>query len=419
MMYSLGTDWLTQAHAEISFAKQEMSFRIEPHILGRVPITVMPASKSSNRYCITRVPEFDFGGPAEHLADPEVPVVPALPEFINIVNITSEEEEDPAAGQHGVTSTNISDSTKEEHHGEYEIPLPTEESAARNAAINDEEEVTTSTEYPDLSEEWSLKKQCFNELDAIWGPFDIDACCDTIGLNAQLPLYWSLLQDCLQQNRTHKKMYCNPPFSRIDEIVSHCLACAEDSPHTTSAVLVLPWWPDAPWFSKDSQKFHIVRDYPVGSEIAIDIGYSPEALDRRTYAIPWPIIVVSTHAATRVRDPGLPHIIAVPENVVVHRDNSLAEFLTQPKSAAVESEVVNARLPTQPRDEHSPDSLQRTVYNMQKPHFDNNSLKSFSTPEHLPAHRKHRFMQHNRLRLFRSNISVRESNMPFVRTGSL
>jgi hypothetical protein len=172
----LGTDWLTQAHAEISFAKQEMSFRIEPHILGRVPITVMPASKSTNRYCITRVPEFDFGGPAEHLADPGVPVVPALPEVINIVNITSEEEEDPAASQHEVTSTDISDSTEEEHHEEYDIPMPTEE------------------------------------------------------------------------------------------------------------------------------------------------------------------------------------------------------------SAAVESEVVNARLPTQPRDEYSPDSLQRTVYNMQKPHFVNNSLKSFSTP---------------------------------------
>jgi hypothetical protein len=172
----LGTDWLTQAHAEISFAKQEMSFRIEPHILGRVPITVMPASKSTNRYCITRVPEFDFGGPAEHLSDPGVPVVPALPEVINIVNITSEEEEDPAASQHEVTSTDISDSTEEEHHEEYDIPMPTEE------------------------------------------------------------------------------------------------------------------------------------------------------------------------------------------------------------SAAVESEVVNARLPTQPRDEYSPDSLQRTVYNMQKPHFDNNSLKSFSTP---------------------------------------
>jgi hypothetical protein len=172
----LGTDWLTQAHAEISFAKQEMSFRIEPHILGRVPITVMPASKSTNRYCITRVPEFDFGGPAEHLADPGVPVVPALPEVINIVNITSEEEEDPAASQHEVTSTDISDSTEEEHHEEYDIPMPTEE------------------------------------------------------------------------------------------------------------------------------------------------------------------------------------------------------------SAAVESEVVNARLPTQPRDEYSPDSLQPTVYNMQKPHFDNNSLKSFSTP---------------------------------------
>jgi hypothetical protein len=373
----LGTDWLTQAHAEISFAKQEMSFRIIPHILGRVPITVMPASKSSNRYCITQVPELDIGGPAEHPAHPGVPMVPAEPEVININDITSDEEEDPAASQDEVTSTNISDSTEEEHYPEYEIPLPTEASAACNAAINIEEKVTTPTEYPDLSEERSLKKECFNDLNKLWGPFDIDACCDTNGLNAQLPQYWSPLQDCLQQSWTHKKVYCNPPFSRIDDIVSHCLACFEASPHTTSAVLVLPCWPDAPWFSKVSQQFHVVKEYPKGSEIAIDIGCSPEEPDLCECAIPWPIIVVSTHAATRIRDPSLPQVIAVPAEAVKHQDISLLEVPAQPKSATVESEVVHVCLPTKPRDEHSPESHERSVYNMQKPHSDS-SFKSFS-----------------------------------------
>ena len=377
----LGTDWLTQAHAEISFAKQEMSFRIEPHILGRVPITVMPASKRSNRYCITRVPELDFGGPAEHPADPGVPVVPVQPEVINIDTSTSEEEGDFAACQDEVTSTNISKSGEDAlmttvvHQGEYEFPLP----PACNATINNEEEVTTSTEYPDLSEEWSLKKQSFKELETLWGPFDIDACCDTHGLNAQLPQYWSPQQDCLQQNWTHKKVYCNPPFSRIDEIVSHCLACFEASPHTTSAILVLPCWPNAPWFSKVSQHFNVVKEYPIGSEIAIDIGCSPEESECRTCAIPWPIIVVSTHAAKRVRDPGLPQVIAVPADAVVRKDNSQSEVPTQPRSAAVQSEVVNVRLPSRPRDEHSPESLERSVYKMYKPQFDN-SQKASSSP---------------------------------------
>jgi hypothetical protein len=163
-----------------------------------------------------------------------------------------------------------------------------------------------------------------------------------------------------------------------------------------------------------------VRDYPVGSEIAIDIGYSLEALDRRTCAIPWPIIVVSTHAATRVRDPGFSHIIAVPENFVVHRGISLAEILPQPMSAAVESEAVNARLPMQPRDEQSPDSLQRTVYNIQKPHFDNNSLKSFSTPvSTCPRIANTDLCSTIDSDCFGPTFSVCESNMPFVRTASL
>jgi hypothetical protein len=123
-----------------------------------------------------------------------------------------------------------------------------------------------------------------------------------------------------------------------------------------------------------------MRVYPVGSEISIDTGHSPEALDRRACAIPWSFIVVSTHAATWVRDPGLPHSIDVPADAVEHKDNSPAEVPTQPKPAAVESEVVNPRLPTQPRDEHSPDSLQHTVYNMCKLHFDNNSFESFIPP---------------------------------------
>jgi predicted aspartyl protease len=49
----LGTDWLTQAHAEISFAKSEMTYRIDPHFMGRVPITVLPAERirRSYQYC--------------------------------------------------------------------------------------------------------------------------------------------------------------------------------------------------------------------------------------------------------------------------------------------------------------------------------------------------------------------------------
>jgi hypothetical protein len=33
--------WLIQAHAEISFAKSEMTYRIDPQFMGRVPITLL------------------------------------------------------------------------------------------------------------------------------------------------------------------------------------------------------------------------------------------------------------------------------------------------------------------------------------------------------------------------------------------
>lgn len=82
----LATDWLTQAHAKISFAKQEMSFPIDPQLMGRVPIRVMPAGKCSTRFCSKEDPTKDPG-------DPEGPEVPAQLELTYIESTTSEDDD--------------------------------------------------------------------------------------------------------------------------------------------------------------------------------------------------------------------------------------------------------------------------------------------------------------------------------------
>jgi hypothetical protein len=380
----LGTDWLTQAHAEISFAKSEMSYKIDPNLIGKVPITVLPSEKTFNRYCVMRAP-------VENLGDPEGPEVPALPEVIYFEESTSESSASQDSREEEVSSEDTTSSLSEEEYPDLiEEPqaIQVDFLSSTTADNNLAEGSSLSPPMTNSTEDWMLEKTIFKDIEEQFGPFDFDACCDQEGRNSQLPHFWTPQQDCLKQYWTHKNIYCNPPFSRIDEIVSHCLECFEASPHTTSAVLILPCWPDAPWFSKISQKFHVVKEYPIGSEIAIDIGCSPLGPERSKYAVPWPIIVVSTHAAKRVKDPGLPHLIAVPADAVVHQDNSLTGVPMQPKSAAVQSEVVNLRLPTQPRDEHSLERLQHLVYSMQKPQVDSshNVSSSPTSPRSYIAH---------------------------------
>eukprot|EP00884_Botryococcus_braunii_P007072 jgi/Botrbrau1/16366/Bobra.0290s0001.1 len=202
----LGTGWLTQAHAEISFAKQGMSFRIQPQIMGRVPITVMPAGKSSNRYCVARVPGIDFDGPAGHPADPGVPGVPGLPnEIINIENDLSEESQEQldlySGSEEEIPSTEPSDE-EEAYSEEHEASSSESEIEIYNATVSNEGRELELAAHPYMTEDWMLETNIFREIETHWGPFDLDACCDLQGHNSQLPLFWSAEDDCLQQSWT-------------------------------------------------------------------------------------------------------------------------------------------------------------------------------------------------------------------------
>eukprot|EP00884_Botryococcus_braunii_P019069 jgi/Botrbrau1/5846/Bobra.0366s0027.1 len=297
----LGTDWLTQAHAEISFAKQEMSFRIEPQIMGRVPITVMPASKSSNRYCVARIPGIDFDGPAGHPADPGVPGVPGLPnEIINIEKDLSEESQEQldiySGSEEEISSTESSDE-EEEYSEEHEAFSSESEIEIYNATVSNEGRELELAAHPYMTEDWMLETNIFREIETHWGPFDLDACCDLQGHNSQLPLFW-----------THLSIYCNPPFSIIDRVVNHCLACFTRSPLTTSAVLVLPWWPSAPWFPTVMEQFEIIKQYPPGVQLFTAPGEDPAGPRRRYGPTRWPAIIVRVPTSLRKEDPGMQNV---------------------------------------------------------------------------------------------------------------
>eukprot|EP00884_Botryococcus_braunii_P022813 jgi/Botrbrau1/9215/Bobra.0028s0011.1 len=114
-----------------------------------------------------------------------------------------------AASDEEIEST---DQSEEEYSGDEEVTSSESEVEIFNALVRDEGEELMFAAHSYLTEDWMLEVNIFKEIEAQWGPFDIDACCDTQGYNSQLPLYWSSETDCLMQNWTHMSVYCNPPF---------------------------------------------------------------------------------------------------------------------------------------------------------------------------------------------------------------
>jgi hypothetical protein len=95
-----------------------------------------------------------------------------------------------------------------------------------------------------------VRPDLFRAIQAKFGPFIIDACCDSAGANAQLPEYWSaplwghlLTEGCLRQDWANKSVYCNPDFHQIDDVLRHYISCYNRAPATTRALFILPDWP--------------------------------------------------------------------------------------------------------------------------------------------------------------------------------
>ena len=151
--------------------------------------------------------------------------------------------------------------------------------------------------------DWQFIRSEFEAIQAELGQdFDIDACADPAGFNSQLAWFWSSRESCLEKSWQGKNVWCNPPFSRIKEILQHFLHQWSLSPGDTSATFVVPAWTWASWYHL-RKHFKIIRSYPTGSHLfttpnweAIHAGgvSSSGRIDRG--ATSWPVLVL--HKAT-------------------------------------------------------------------------------------------------------------------------
>ena len=121
-------------------------------------------------------------------------------------------------------------------------------------------------ERPFDDQDWKLSKREFEKLGSELGPFEVDACADLAGYNAQCEEFWTELDDCAKQRWAGRRVYCNPPFNGIQRILKHALSEWASHPGTTSATFVLPQWEWAPWYAL-RKHFQVHRTYQTGSRL--------------------------------------------------------------------------------------------------------------------------------------------------------
>jgi transposase InsO family protein len=291
----LGTDWLTQARAEISFDTSEMSFRIDNLMIGKIPIMVT-GKKNTTRYCA-------FAQPLPELLEAPPPV-------------EEEEEYEPSQGDSGPAeesdidneSNNNTDSIDALDEDEMSEDLdedlyPLEEEQQPLGEIYNINTVPLTADVPPPPAEelhrilpetndLMLVQSIFNALQKEMGPFDVDACCTIDGANAHVENYWSPVKDCLTQDWTHLNVYCHPPPTRIKEILEHCLKCFWASPGTTNAAIVVPDWPQAPWYSLINDYFEDLYRHPEPSYLFTAPGFSKGYPRIGPGPTEWPYLIV-------------------------------------------------------------------------------------------------------------------------------
>ena len=176
-------------------------------------------------------------------------------------------------------------------------------------------------EFPAAAKIWQFEhddcmfdRQLFGALNTEFGPFTVDACCDDLGANAHVAqLFFCPTRSFLQADVSAQTVWLHPPVSRGYEFVEHYLSCKAEAPTRTSAVVILPDFPDAPWKNLVST-MRCVHRYPAGAQIFFppDAGVGPDL--SAAVGAPWATCVYydppappSGHRSARVTSAAAPY----------------------------------------------------------------------------------------------------------------
>lgn len=93
------------------------------------------------------------------------------------------------------------------------------------------------------TDEWATPQDLFDELDREFG-FNLDPCADDH--NHKCAEYYTILQDGLSKDWGGRRVFCNPPYSKIAQWVEK--AYREGTKDNTVVVLLIPARVDTKYF---------------------------------------------------------------------------------------------------------------------------------------------------------------------------
>ena len=118
---------------------------------------------------------------------------------------------------------------------------------------------------PDPSD-WMLSPAVFHALRNLYGPFEVDACCDALGNNSLCSVFWSALDSALTRSWAGKVVWCHPPVGEAEAFWQHFWQSSCEAPESTSAVFLLPVWPTAGWW-RFVGGGRVAAYYPAGARL--------------------------------------------------------------------------------------------------------------------------------------------------------
>ena len=117
---------------------------------------------------------------------------------------------------------------------------------------------------------------------------DCDACSLPDGSNALLPSYCSPARSFLRGTHKHLGFWINPPFHRAKKFIE---AAARHAKENANVILILPDWPDRPWFKQAQMQFTKVHTFHAGTMLFERQNIGPGPMHRYCAPCPWPVSI--------------------------------------------------------------------------------------------------------------------------------
>ena len=86
---------------------------------------------------------------------------------------------------------------------------------------------------------WQVYHRVYAHYNGLLGLFTLDACADVHGRNAMHPAFWTIEQDCRQQDWAGHNAWAHPPV-HIPKVLQQFLQCQTRQPHGTAGTFLLP-----------------------------------------------------------------------------------------------------------------------------------------------------------------------------------